>query len=70
MLPAILRPSVSLVPIPVVTGGFCVVMADATAPAHVYAHFSSWAAAVHAVRTAYPFGQVVPAAWLAGALAA
>ena len=50
--------------------GFCVVMPDADAPEHVYAHYATWPAAVHAVRTAYPFGQVVPAEGLLEAMAA
>ena len=70
MLLAVLTPPVLLATAPVEAGGFCVIMADATALAHVHVHYSSWTAAVHAVRTAYPFGQVVPAAWLAGVLAA
>ena len=68
----------SVLPVPVAAAfppqaqaqGFCVVMADATAPAHVHGHYPSWPAAVHAVQTAYPFGHVVPAAWLAETRAA
>lgn len=63
-------PASAAFPVHAGSQGFCVVMSDADAPAHVYAHYATWAAAVHAVRTAFPFGQVMPAEWLVGALAA
>lgn len=44
--------------------GFYVLTADADAPAHVQAHFPTLREAQQALRTAYPFAQVLPAEWL------
>ena len=71
MMPSLLlSPIAAPFPAHVGSNGFYVVMPDADAPEHVYAHYSTLPAAVHAVRTAYPFGQVMPAEWLMGAMAA
>ena len=70
MLPTLPFAPTAAFPGPTGSKGFYVVMSDADAPAHVYAHYATWSAAVHAVRTAYPFGQVLPAEWVAETMAA